>query len=148
MIINVLGMACPRIKQLCKQTSIKTLEFLKTPEVELSIKFVSPKEIKRLNKEFRQIDKVTDVLSFPATNTKAGQGVDGPDGTYLGDMALCLKKAKQQAKEYNNTYFAEVQKLVIHSVLHLLGYDHISDEDYVVMNAKEQEILHYLSQGE
>ena len=140
MIINILGIACPRIKRLCKQTSIQTLQYLQVDDVELSIKFVSPKEIKKLNATFRQIDKVTDVLSFPATQTRAGEPVDGPAGTYLGDMALCLKRAKQQAKEFDNTYFAEVQKLVIHSILHLLGYDHISDEDYAIMNAKEQEI--------
>ena len=148
MVINVIGTLCPKIKNLCKITSIKTLEFLNTPNVELTIKFVSPNEIKRLNSAFRQIDKVTDVLSFPATNTVAGQNVDGGDGTYLGDMALCLKQAKQQAKEYNTTYYAEIQKLVVHSILHLMGYDHIKDEDYIVMSAKEQEVFNYLNKGE
>lgn len=148
MIINILGLACPKVKKLCKQTSIKTLKFLQTPNVELSIKFVSPKEVQRLNNQFRQIDRVTDVLSFPATNTKAGQDVEGGEGSYLGDMALCLKKAKQQAEEFGNTYLAEVQKLVVHSILHLLGYDHITDQDYAEMNAKEQEISKYLAQGE
>ena len=148
MIINLLGFAPQKLKKICKQTSVDTLKLLKTPCVELTIKFVSKKEIRRLNREFRQIDKVTDVLSFPATNNKAGEAVDGGDGIYLGDMALCLTRAKQQAKQYNNTFVDEVKKLVVHSILHLLGYDHIEDSDYAVMNAKEQEIFSNLNKGE
>lgn len=148
MIVNILGFACCKLKKHCKAVSIKTLNYMNTPNVELSIKFVSPAEIKRLNAEFRQIDRVTDVLSFPATNTKVGQSVEGGEGTYLGDMAICLKQAKTQAKQYGTTYFAEVQKLVVHSILHLLGYDHIADSDYTIMNAKEEEIAHHLAKGE
>ena len=147
MIVNVLGLACPKVKKICKSAAIIALREMQTPCVELTIKFVSATEIKRLNSAHRGIDKVTDVLSFPATDIRAGEEVVGGDGTYLGDMAICLKRAKCQAKEYGNTYFAEIQKLVVHSVLHLLGYDHIKDEDYAIMNKKEEQIARALHIG-
>ena len=147
MIVNVLGLACPKVKKICKSAAIIALREMQTPCVELTIKFVSDTEIKRLNSAHRGIDKVTDVLSFPATDIRAGEEVVGGDGTYLGDMAICLKRAKSQAKEYGNTYFAEIQKLVLHSVLHLLGYDHIKDEDYAIMNKKEEQIARALHIG-
>ena len=147
MIINILGMACPKLKKICKSAAIISLREMNTPCVELTIKFVSLAEIKKLNREHRNIDKVTDVLSFPATDISAGEPVAGGDGTYLGDMAICLKRAKQQAKEYKNTFVAEVQKLVIHSVLHLLGYDHIKDEDFAIMSKKEEQIARSLHIG-
>ena len=143
MIINIMGLASSKIKKVAKQAASFSLEFLNQPCVELSIKFVSPKEIQRLNKDFRNIDKVTDVLSFPATDTQVGEIVE-QEGTYLGDMAICLKQAKKQAKEYNWKLCQEVQKLVIHSVLHLLGYDHIEDKDYQIMNEQEQKIAEKL----
>ena len=59
---------------------------------------------------------------------------------HFGDMAICLKQTERQAKEYGVTTEAEVKKLVIHSMLHLMGYDHIEDDDYLVMNKKEVEL--------
>lgn len=138
MVVNILGLARNSVKKHAEYVATKTLEYMKQPEVELSIKFVSPKEIQRLNKQFRNIDKVTDVLSFPATNIQVGEVA--VQGEYLGDMALCLKQAKKQAKENSVTFMSEIKKLVIHSVLHLLGYDHIKDEDYNIMQPKEDEI--------
>ena len=120
--INIMGFACPKIKKTARLVAQQALNLLGQAPVELTIKFVSPKQI-----------------SFPSFDVKVGELVptaaDNP--SYLGDMAICLKQTKRQAKEYGNTNCQEVKKLVIHSVLHMLGYDHIKDEDYLVMNSKE-----------
>ena len=140
--IELCGFARKKYKLVASSAAQHALDFLHQPNVSLSIKFVSKREIRRLNREFRQIDRVTDVLSFPSTDVVAGDTV--ADTEYIGDMALCLAKAKQQGKEYGGGTLAEIRKLVVHSVLHLFGYDHIKDEDYAVMNKKEQEIEKYI----
>lgn len=140
--IEIYGWAQKKYKLEAQSAAQHALDFLHQPNVSLSIKFVSKREIRRLNREFRQIDRVTDVLSFPSTDVVAGGTV--ADTEYVGDMALCLAKAKQQGKEYGGGTLAEIRKLVVHSVLHLFGYDHIRDEDYAVMNKKEQEIEKYI----
>lgn len=144
MIVNVMGWACPKIKKMSKRVCLDCLEYLNLNDVEVSIKFVGEKEIRRLNNNFRNVDKITDVLSFPATDTKAGQPFDNSCGNYLGDMAICLRQAKRQSKQYGTTIYAETQKLIVHSLLHLVGYDHIKDEDFELMNKREEELKIYL----
>ena len=141
--IEIFGFALKKYKDFAKQRAQMALDFLHQEDVDMTIKFVSKKEIQRLNREFRGVDKVTDVLSFPATDAKVGDKLAAHE--YLGDMALCLAKAKQQGKEYKNGTMAELQKLVVHSVLHLFGYDHIKDEDYEVMHKEEEKIEKYIN---
>ena len=140
--IEVYGFAFRKHKKLAGECAQMALDFVSQPNLDLTIKFVGAREIKKLNCTFRNIDKVTDVLSFPATNAKVGDII--ADGEYLGDMALCLSQARKQAKQFGNSLDKEIQKLVVHSVLHLFGYDHIKDQDYAVMNKKEQEIEKYI----
>lgn len=151
-VIEVSGRTSGEIKELAKKVAEKTIKFTKQPDkLDVAIFFVSEKEIQRLNKEQRNIDKVTDVLSFPSTSLKAGKILDVNDeeslmllnecgNIHFGDMAICIKRARQQAKEFGNSIEAEIKKLVIHSMLHLMGYDHIKDEDYIIMNKKENEL--------
>ena len=113
----------------------------------LSISFVNDAEIQELNKRTRNIDKITDVLSYPNFSLKPYEVIDDKDENnymgkhiFLGDMAICLKRANEQAIDYGHSLEKEVIKLVIHSVLHLLGFDHIEDEDYQVMNQEEEKI--------
>ena len=135
-----------------KKVALEVLKLMGQPDtLEVAIEFVSEEEIQRLNREIRNIDKVTDVLSFPSTEIKAGEILDetnedlvflvGENGcVHFGDMALCLAQCKRQAKEYGVSLKSEIKKLVIHSMLHLMGYDHIKDEDFEVMNKKEKEL--------
>lgn len=151
--IEVLGRVSQVIKNLSSAVALKVLSLLNQPDcLDVTIEFVSANEIRRLNCHNRNIDKVTDVLSFPSTNTVAGERVDltCPENLacvtengniHLGDIAICMQRARQQAKEYGNTPVEEVKKLVIHSILHLLGFDHISDSDYEVMHKKEEELF-------
>lgn len=148
--IIVLGRADNLLKSYAKEVAFDCLKFMKQPtDLEVVIEFVSEAEIKRLNNELRGIDRVTDVLSFPATNLKVGEILDKnneqvifeSDGVFhFGDMAICIKRLREQAKEFGETPKQELKKLVIHSILHLMGYDHIKDSDYEIMNKKEIEI--------
>lgn len=122
---------------------------------EISIIFVDNDEIREINKEMRNIDKATDVLSFPMldytkgnvfkdeyTTTDKFSPSDFNEGSLvLGDMAISLEKALEQSEEYGHSFQREVCYLVVHSILHLLGYDHMEDEEKNIMRKREEEIL-------
>ena len=112
---------------------------LKCEDVSASVNItvVSEDEIQRINREFRDVDKVTDVLSFPAWD---GSEYDLTDG-FLGDIAICLQRAKEQADEYGHSLKRELAFLTVHGMLHIIGYDHIEPEDEKVMFARQDEIL-------
>lgn len=121
---------------------------------EISLLFVDNEEIREINNETRNIDRATDVLSFPmldyqekkvfkevyTENDFSEADFDGDD-LVLGDVVLSLERALEQSKEYNHSYEREASYLVVHSVLHLLGYDHMEEEDKVKMRKREEEIL-------
>ena len=111
----------------------------------MSIIFMGEKDMRELNKRTRDIDRVTDVLSYPNFTLAPYETINVDENAQngevlLGDMAICLKQAKRQAKEYKVTVSQEVIKLVIHSTLHLMGFDHIKDEDYEVMQKEEDRL--------
>lgn len=115
----------------------------------LSVNFVSDEQIKRLNREFRKIDKVTDVLSFPNLQKKAEESLknfqsDADFDTnmlFLGDVVISKNVAKAQAREFGHSMKREVCFLALHGLLHLLGYDHIEKDDEKIMNKLQDEIL-------
>lgn len=125
-----------------------------TGEYQISLLFVDNEEIREINNETRNIDKATDVLSFPMLDFEEGKvykdiyiGFEF-DETYkdgnelvLGDMVLSLERAKEQSVDFGHSYEREVCYLVIHSILHLLGYDHMIEEDKVKMRNREEGIL-------
>lgn len=98
----------------------------------MSIIFVSLEQIQELNKNYRQIDKVTDVLSFPN---------DDPNDKTLGDIFISMDKAKEQAISYGHSFEREVGFLAVHGYLHLLGYDHHTKEDEEKMVFMQESIL-------
>ncbi|MEG1798532.1 MAG: rRNA maturation RNase YbeY, partial [Clostridium sp.] len=124
---------------------------------QISLLFVSNKEIREINLETRNIDSATDVLSFPMLDYEKGKVYkdiyidfqfdetfkDG-DELVLGDMVLSLERALEQSEEYGHSYEREVSYLVVHSILHLLGYDHMEEEEKKVMRKREEEILNKL----
>ncbi|EQB88246.1 putative rRNA maturation factor [Clostridium punense] len=145
-------------KELEKSVEEIILYTLKEEEVtipcEISVIFVDNEEIREINKDMRNIDKVTDVLSFPMLeyeNHKVFKDLyigykfeitDLNEGNLiLGDMALSLERALEQSEEYGHSYLREVCYLVVHSILHLLGYDHMEEQDKIVMRKREEEIL-------
>jgi probable rRNA maturation factor len=129
------------------------LNYEKFPyECEISLTIVDSKTIKELNNEFRKIDKPTDVLSFPMLEFNAPGDFsdvgDDPDTIspesgeiMLGDIVLCKEKILSQAEEYGHSVRREYSFLIAHSMLHLMGYDHIDDDERMVMEKKQEEIL-------
>jgi len=115
-------------------------------EVEVSVSFVDNEEIRRLNKYYRGIDSPTDVLSFPLVEFEEVEEEDkdeaGWEGIYpIGDIVISLEKAKEQAEEYGHSFEREVAYLTVHSMLHLLGYDHEREEERKAMREKEEKIM-------
>jgi len=102
---------------------------------ELSIRIVSEEESRELNHHYRGKDKSTNVLSFPADFP---EGVDVP---WLGDLAICAKVVAREAKEQKKADEAHWAHMTVHGILHLLGYDHIEDQEAIAMEALETEIL-------
>ena len=107
-------------------------------------------EIRRLNAEARGIDAVTDVLSFPSLDGIRGKAlkkadfpfeVDEDGNIFLGSIVICEKRAREQAEEYGHSYMRELHYLAVHGLWHLLGYDHMTEEDKPEMRAREEKIL-------
>ena len=109
-------------------------------DYEVSITFVDKDEIHKLNKEFRSVDRPTDVLSFPMDEDFFIEGVD----TMLGDIVICMDVAKEQAKDFGHSLDREIMYLTAHSMLHLLGYDHMEENEKLEMRAREKEVMKIL----
>ncbi|WHH59577.1 rRNA maturation RNase YbeY [Petroclostridium sp. X23] len=123
-------------------------------DVEVSVTLVDNEQIKEINKEFRQKDTVTDVLSFPMLNFDENHNViaEYNIGDYnhddelllLGDIVISLETAVAQAEEYGHSFAREVGFLTVHSMFHLLGYDHEEENEAQVMRTKEEQVLNDL----
>lgn len=105
---------------------------------DVGLSIVSPERIQALNKEFRHKDAVTDVLTFPAWE---GEKLLSPPDGYLGDVAICLDRAKEQAVEYGHSLLRECAFLAVHGALHLMGYDHLNLADEKKMIHQQKEIM-------
>lgn len=113
------------------------------------LEFVSEEEIADLNKRLRKVDGVTDVLSFPSLDKVRGKVIykknfpfDVDDGAvFIGSIAVCVKRAEEQAEEYGHSREREFTYLVCHGLLHLFGYDHMTDEDKREMRDLEDKIM-------
>jgi probable rRNA maturation factor len=115
-------------------------------EAEISINFVTNKEIQEINRDYRDKDAPTDVISFAMQESVEGELeiIDGEDmgiPETLGDIIISIEKAKEQAEEYNHSYERELGFLAVHGLLHLLGYDHMDEQEEKKMFAKQEEIL-------
>ena len=117
----------------------------------VGVKFVDGTEIQKLNKKFRDVDKVTDVLSFPMFDIKPGQKIEKvlskldvlESEIYLGDIVICKDKVYSQAKEFGISKKKELCYLAVHSFLHLLGYDHETPSQEKKMYTFAEKILGY-----
>ena len=111
---------------------------------EVSVTIVDNEEIRKINNKFRNIDRATDVLSFPLIDFDNESLPDDGSKIYLGDIIISIERAKEQAKEYGHSIDREIGFLTAHSMLHLLGYDHMVPEEEKEMFAKQEEILNNL----
>lgn len=127
---------CDLIEKTIKEVLLIEEESL---NCEVSVSFVDNHEIRELNREYRGVDRETDVLSFPLEDTMF---VGGPK--LLGDIIISLEKALEQSKDYGHSLEREIAYLTAHSMLHLLGYDHEEEEEKLIMRQREKEIMRRL----
>ena len=120
-------------------------------DAQISITFTDDEDIRMINKEHRGIDSPTDVLSFPMLEFDADGNISEDECEYdgdrivLGDIVINMERAAKQAEEYGHSFLREVAFLTAHSMLHLLGYDHVDDEEGErLMIHKQNEILNSL----
>lgn len=117
----------------------------------ITITFTNPQNIRRINKQYRQIDRETDVLSFPMFERKELeekiQKQDFSHEDVLGDIMISIEKVEQQAKEYGHSFERELSYMLVHGFYHLMGYDHIQEKDKKEMRPKEEKILQELKIG-
>ncbi len=124
-------------------------ENLSKTNLYISVTLTNPENIRRLNNEYRNIDKETDVLSFPMFEKEeiieiiSKQSYDVED--VLGDIVISIERVKEQAIEYGHSFERELAYMVVHGFYHLMGYDHIKEEDKVEMRPKEEKILQDLN---
>ena len=123
-------------------------EQLETTKLSITVLLTTPENIQKINKEYRNIDKATDVLSFPIfEKDELNQKLEENDFQYediLGDIIISIEKVQEQAKEYEHSFERELSYMLVHGFYHLMGYDHIQAEDKKMMRPKEDKILKYL----
>ena len=111
-------------------------------DCEVSVTFIDNEGIRSLNNEYRNKDSATDVLSFPMYAFTEDEMPDTDFSVELGDIVLSLERAAEQAEEFGHSYEREVAFVTVHSVLHLLGYDHeLSEEDDLDMRERQRKIM-------
>ena len=114
----------------------------------MTIILTTPQNIRKINKEYRNIDKETDVLSFPMfEKEELKKKIENNDFEYedvLGDIVISIEKVKEQAEEYGHSFERELSYMLVHGFYHLMGYDHIEEEDKRQMRPKEEKILNDL----
>ena len=131
-------------QKICYILKIAQQELGVKDNIGVNITFVGEKKIRELNKQFRNIDRVTDVLSFPLfepSEVNSGEMLDPSIQSDIGDIVICKKRAIWQAKEYGHSLLREICFLSLHGFLHVLGYDHIEKDDEKVMFALQDKIL-------
>ncbi len=124
-------------------------ERLNNTNLYLSITLTTPENIRKINKEYRNIDKETDVLSFPMfEKTEIDEIIKKKDydvEDVLGDIIVSIQRVQEQARQYGHSFKRELSYMVVHGFYHLMGYDHIKEEDKELMRPKEEKILQELN---
>jgi len=133
------GHLTTRQLELLTQAARVATKYVQAIASEVSISFMTEEEIKALNRDYRGKDSPTDVLSFPV-----GGGFAIGAGHPLGDIVICIDVARRQAEEYEHSIERELAFLLVHGMLHLVGYDHETLEDEAAMCAAQDEILNQL----
>ena len=138
--IGIFNETNEEIKELeqLKKVIDKAIEIEKINNVEFNVIIVDNKKIHEINREYRHIDKPTDVISFALEDDES---FPGPDIRVLGDIYISLDKVYEQSKAYGHSFFRELAFLTVHGLLHLLGYDHMRLEDEKEMFSRQELIL-------
>ena len=117
-------------------------EDLNCSSLYVNVILTTPAHIKEINKKYRNIDKETDVLSFPMfEKSEINQVIESKNQDILGDIVISIEQVKKQAEEYEHSFNRELAYMVVHGFYHLMGYYHIEEEDKKIMRSKEENIL-------
>lgn len=133
------------VKKCFQEEHLENLNFY------MSITLTTPEQIRRYNREFRNIDKETDVLSFPMFEKEELEEIIKQQKKnmipeVLGDCIISIQRVKEQAIEYGHSFERELAYMVVHSFYHLMGYDHMQESDKAIMREKEEIVLNKLGQ--
>ena len=124
-------------------------EGLKSSKLYITVTFTNPENIQSINKEYRKIDRPTDVLSFPMfEKEELNKKIQEKDFQYqdiLGDIVISIPRVEEQAKEYGHSFERELSYMLVHGFYHLMGYDHMEEEEKKEMRTKEEKILKTLN---
>ena len=137
------------VEQVIRKAIRTVMEEKKIPsELDVNVLLTVPSAIQAVNREMRGVDSVTDVLSFPYFEyLKPGKftaKLDKEEENILGDILICASKIKEQAKRYGHSQKRELAFLIVHSMLHLIGYDHIEPDDAALMQQEEKRFMEIL----
>lgn len=120
-------------------------ERLENTKLSITIILTTPENIQKVNKEYRNIDKATDVLSFPMfEKDELEEKIEKNNFEHediLGDIIISIEKVEEQAKEFGHSFERELSYMLVHGFYHLMGYDHIEEADKIIMRPKEEKIL-------
>lgn len=123
-------------------------ENMEDSKLYISITLTTPEHIHEINKQYRNVDRATDVLSFPMfEKEEIDNKIAKKDFEYedvLGDIVISIDQVEKQAKEYGHSFEREFAYMLVHGFYHLMGYDHIKEEDKVIMRPKEEKVLEKL----
>ena len=123
-------------------------EKLENSNLYITVTLTNPENIRKINKEYRNIDRATDVLSFPMfEKDELEEKIEKKDYEHidvLGDLVISIEKVQEQAKEYGHSFERELSYMLVHGFYHLMGYDHIEEKDKKIMRPKEEKILNDL----
>jgi probable rRNA maturation factor len=136
-----------KLKRLVRLSVEATLAYEEIDrDLEVSVTFIDNEGIRKLNRSYRKIDKATDVLSFPLFDFEGdGDAMEDELCDMLGDIVISLERAAEQAEEFGHSFEREVAFLTVHSMLHLLGYDHeTSEEDELDMRRRQTAVMEML----
>ena len=144
-------------KKIINDVAKATFDYFNQKDIFITeIDIISPEEIKEINKSERNVDSVTDVLSFPAQDIGGNLPVDKKDfakgemegnKVILGTICICRDRAKEQANEYGHSIEREIGFLTVHGLLHILGFDHIEEKDEIIMRGHQTAILDSIGLG-
>ena len=124
-----------------EKAAAKVGELYGLEAAEVSVTLTNNEYIHKLNKQYRNIDRPTDVLSFALNEGEEPEVVDGPDINMLGDIIISVERAVEQAAEYGHSVEREMAFLTVHGMLHLLGYDHMEEADRMEMRQEEDYVM-------
>lgn len=121
-------------------------EGLENSKLYISVTLTNPANIRKFNKQYREIDKETDVLSFPMFEKNEIESIKNIEyEDTLGDIVISVERVKEQAVEYGHSFERELAYMIVHGFYHLMGEDHIKEEDKVIMREKEENVLNKLN---